>query len=831
MEGYAIMSARKVPKTIPPNAPSIEPVGSLKNSILHHICFTLGNDPEIPSKFSAFMGLAHSVRDRLIARWIKTQRALYDTLSKRVYFLSLEFLPGRFLKNYLISLGMEDEARQTMAEMGFDLDELEEEEWDAGLGNGGLGRLASCYMDSIACKDLPGYGYGIRYDFGIFHQILENGYQREQADNWLRRGNPWEMQRRDHLMPVRFYGRIESYRDEEGRSRQRWVDCEVVMAMACDILVPGFGDEYVTNMRLWAAQSSREFNLETFNQGDYIGAVQSKVMSENISKVLYPSDEGQSGKELRLKQQYFFVAATLSDILRRYRKINRSFTDLPNFVAIQLNDTHPAIAIPELMRVLMDEEGLGWDEAWTICEQTFGYTNHTVLPEALEKWSVELLGNLLPRHLQIIYEINQRFLNGLRARHPGDEALLERVSLIAEGDVKHVRMANLAIVGSHSVNGVAALHSRILQEQLFSDFHRLYPKRIHNVTNGITPRRWLQQSNPALAKLITSVIGPDWICDLDQLQKLVPYADDAEFRKQWMATKRECKTRLARYILRKIGLGVDPDTMFDVQVKRMHEYKRQLLNVLHVITLYNRIKDNPNVTTVPRTIIFAGKAAPAYHQAKLIIKLINSVANVVNSDPHVRGRLRVLFLPNYCVSQAEKIIPAADLSEQISTAGMEASGTGNMKMSLNGALTIGTLDGANVEIMEAVGHENIFIFGLTTEEVSAQRSQGYDPSQYYHRDEELRRTLDMIAQGGFSPYDPGLFAPIIRSLLEQGDFYMLLADYRAYITTQEAVSRMFADPDQWTRRSILNTARMGKFSSDRAVMEYAEKIWHVQPLT
>ncbi len=827
------MSARKVtrPKTIPPNAPNIEPVGSLKNSILHHICFTLGNDPEIPSKYSAFMGLAHSVRDRLIARWIKTQRALYDTLSKRVYFLSLEFLPGRFLKNYLISLGMEDEARQTMAEMGFDLDELEEEEWDAGLGNGGLGRLASCYMDSIACKDLPGYGYGIRYDYGIFHQVLDNGYQREQADNWLRRGNPWEMQRRDHLMPVHFYGRIESYRDEEGRIRQRWVDCEVVMAMACDILVPGFGDDYVTNMRLWAAQSSREFNLETFNQGDYIGAVQSKVLSENISKVLYPSDEGHSGKELRLKQQYFFVAATLSDILRRYRKINRSFTDLPNFVAIQLNDTHPAIAIPELMRVLMDEEGLGWDEAWTICEQTFGYTNHTVLPEALEKWSVELLGTLLPRHMQIIYEINQRFLDGVRARYPGDEALLSRVSLIAEGEVKHVRMANLAIVGSHSVNGVAALHSRILQEQLFSDFHRVFPKRIHNVTNGITPRRWLQQSNPALGKLITSVIGPDWICDLEQLQKLVPYADEAEFRKQWMATKRECKTRLARYILRKIGLGVDPDTMFDVQVKRMHEYKRQLLNVLHVITLYNRIKDTPNAATVPRTIIFAGKAAPAYHQAKLIIKLINSVANVINSDPHVRGRLRVLFLPNYCVSQAEKIIPAADLSEQISTAGMEASGTGNMKMALNGALTIGTLDGANVEIMEAVGRENIFIFGLTTEEVLAKRSQGYDPNHYFHSDEELRQALDMIALGAFSPYDPGLFAPIIRSLREQGDFYMLLADYRPYITTQEAVSRMFADPDQWARRSILNTARMGIFSSDRAVMEYAEKIWHVQPLS
>jgi glycogen phosphorylase len=804
--------------------------GDLKDDILRHICFTLGNDPGRLNKYKVFMGLAFSVRDRLIERWMKTQHALYDTLAKRVYFLSLEFLPGRFLKNYLISLRMEDEARQILADMGYDLDELEEEEWDAGLGNGGLGRLASCYMDSIACCDLPGYGYGIRYDYGIFHQVIDNGYQREQADNWRRHGNPWEIQRRNHMLPIRFYGRIETRRDDFGRLRHHWVDCEVVMAMACDILVPGYGDEYVTNMRLWAAQSSREFNLETFNQGDYIGAVQSKVLSQNISKVLYPSDEGELGKELRLKQQYFFVAATLNDILRRYRKIQRSFIDLPNFVAIQLNDTHPSIAIPELMRILIDEEALGWDEAWNICQQTFAYTNHTVLPEALETWPVDLLGRLLPRHLQIIYEINHRFLESVRSRHPEDQGLPGRVSLISEGEPRHVRMAHLAIVGSHTVNGVAALHGEIIKHHLFKDFHHLFPRRIRHVTNGITPRRWLKQANPLLADLITSAIGPDWICDLDQLQKLEPFADEAEFRKRWVATKRENKKRLERYILRKIGLGVDPETLFDVQVKRIHEYKRQLLNVLHVITLYNRIKDDPAKAVVPRTVIFAGKAAPAYHQAKLIIKLISSVSNVVNSDPHVQGRLRVLFLPNYCVSQAEKILPAADLSEQISTAGMEASGTGNMKMALNGALTIGTLDGANIEIMEAVGRENIFTFGLSAEEVAAQRSQGYDPDHYYCEDEELKRAVDMIASGYFAPQEPALFAPIVYSLREKGDFYMLMADYRPYVAAQDAVDRLFRDPDQWTRRSILNTTRMGGFSSDRAVLEYAADIWHVKPL-
>ena len=803
---------------------------SLKDEIQRHIRFTMGRDPEKPNRHACFMGLAYTIRDRLIDRWIRTQRSKYDTLAKRVYFLSLEFLPGRFLMNYLVSLKMVDEVRQTVEEMGFDLDELEEEEWDAGLGNGGLGRLASCYMDSLACLNLPGYGYGIRYDYGIFHQTIEDGWQREQCDNWSRKGSPWEIRRAEYLRSVRFYGRTEIYTDAEGRQCHRWVGGETVLAMACDILVPGYGDDFVTNMRLWRARSSREFNLDEFNQGDYIGAVEAKVLSENISGVLYPSDELEQGRELRLKQQYFFVAATLADILRRHKKINPDCTKLADFVAIQLNDTHPAIAIPELMRLLMDEEGLVWDEAWPICQKTFAYTNHTVLPEALETWPVDLIQRILPRHMEIIFEINRRFLAMVDAEREGDDDLAQRVSLIVEGARQGVRMAHLAIVGSHTVNGVAELHSKIIKKELFKDFDTLFPGRLTNVTNGITPRRWLAQANPPLAALINDTIGPEWITDLNHLRKLEPMAEDAAFRQRWMKTKRDNKKRLARYILRKVGVDVDPDTLFSVQVKRIHEYKRQLLNILHVITLYHRIRANPGVRMVPRTVIFAGKAAPAYHQAKRIIKLINAVAEKTNRDPDVQGKLRVVFLPNYCVSQAEKVMPAADLSEQISTAGMEASGTGNMKMSLNGALTIGTLDGANIEIMEEVGDENIFIFGLTADQVTALRTKGYNPRSYYDGDAELRQALDSIDRGDFSPEDPYLFSPIMESLLHRGDYYMLLADFRAYLTAQESVNQLFLNQDEWTRRSILNTARMGKFSSDRSVMEYANNIWELKPL-
>ncbi|MBN1570625.1 MAG: glycogen/starch/alpha-glucan phosphorylase [Acidobacteria bacterium] len=803
---------------------------ALKIDILRHIEFTLGRDPQTPDQYACFMGLAYSIRDRLVERWIISQRNLHETMSKRVYFLSLEFLPGRFLMNYLLNLNLVDEARSALQELGFDLDELEEVEWDAGLGNGGLGRLASCYMDSIAHLRLPGYGYGIRYDYGIFHQVIENGYQKEECDNWGRSGNAWEIRRREQLMPVHFYGRSDSFIDHSGRLRFRWVDGETVLALACDILVPGRGAEYVTNMRLWAALPSRGFNFQEFSQGDYVGAVEAKVLSENISKVLYPSDEIASGRELRLKQQYFFVAATLQDIIRRYKRQNSSFANFANSVAIQLNDTHPSIAIPELMRILMDEEGMEWDEAWSICENTFSYTNHTLLPEALETWPSDLLGRLLPRHLEIIYEINRRFLEVVRTSHPDEPELELELSLIQEGFIRRIRMAHLAIVGSHAVNGVAELHTAILKRGIFKNFARIFPDRLQNVTNGITPRRWLLQANPRLAQLITSAIGPDWKEDLNQLKKLVSCADDAGFRLEWMKIRQENKRRLARYVLRKTGIGINPDTLFDVHIKRIHEYKRQLLNALHLITLYNRIKSDSAKSFTSRTVLFSGKAAPAYHQAKRIIKLINSVAEVVNKDPDIKGRLRAVFLPNYCVSQAEKIIPAADLSEQISTAGMEASGTGNMKMALNGALTIGTMDGANVEILEAVGRENIFIFGLNAEEVAALRAGSYNPRRYYEEDPDLHAALNMIGSGFFSPEDPRLFAPILRSLLDQGDYYMLLADYRSYITAQEEAGRVFQNPDDWARRSILNTANMGRFSSDRAVLEYAGKIWNVQPV-
>jgi glycogen phosphorylase len=803
---------------------------NLKNDILRHIEFTLGRDPQTPDQYTCFMGLAYSIRDRLVGRWIQSQRSLYDTMSKRVYFLSLEFLPGRFLMNYLLSLKMETEARQALQELGFDLAELEEIEWDPALGNGGLGRLASCYMDSIACLRLPGYGYGIRYDYGIFHQVIEDGYQKEECDGWGRSGNPWEIRRREQLMPVRFYGRSESYVDQDGTLRFRWVDGEIVLALACDTLIPAYKSEYVTNMRLWTALSSRGFNLQEFSQGDYVGAVEAKVLSENISKVLYPSDENASGKELRLKQQYFFVAATLQDIIRRYKRQNSSLLNFANSVAIQLNDTHPAVAIPELMRLLMDDEKLEWDEAWSICENTFSYTNHTLLPEALETWPVDLLGRLLPRHLEIIYEINRRFLAMVNKDHPEDPDLESRLSLIQEGANRRIRMAHLAVVGCHAVNGVAELHTQIIKKDLFRDFARVFPDRMVNVTNGITPRRWLIQANPQLAQLVASTIGFEWIDDLNKLEQLVPFADDSDFRAAWLRIKQENKRRLARYILRKTGIGINPETLFDVHIKRIHEYKRQLLNVLHVITLYNRIKNHSEKPMVSRTVLFSGKAAPAYHQAKRIIKLITSVAEVVNRDLEMQGRLRVVFLPNYCVSQAEKIVPAADLSEQISTAGMEASGTGNMKMALNGALTIGTLDGANVEILDAVGQENIFIFGLNAESVTSLRSGGYEPRQYYQQDQELRAVLDTIGSGLFSPQEPHLFDPIIRSLLDQGDYYMLLADYRSYVSAQEEVSRAYRNPDDWVRRSILNSAHMGRFSSDRSVSEYANRIWNIQAI-
>jgi starch phosphorylase len=803
---------------------------TLEADIKRHVVSTMGQDPNPPRRFPYYCGLAYSVRDRLIDLWLKTQRAYYDVMTKRVYYLSMEFLPGRFLMNFLVNLQMDDDCRAVVEKLGFNMEEMEEEEWDAGLGNGGLGRLASCFMDSVATLKVPAYGYGIRYDYGIFHQSIVNGHQEESSDNWLRHGNPWEIQRREHLFPVNFHGRSEGYRDEAGNLRFRWVDADRVMAMACDIVVPGFGGQHVSNMRLWTAVSSREFSFKDFNRGDYMGAMEAKVMGENLSKVLYPNDELSAGKELRLKQQYFLVAATLQDILRRFKKLHRPWSDLPDYVGIQLNDTHPSIAVAELMRVLLDEEGVAWDEAWEATRHTFAYTNHTVLPEALETWPVGLMGYVLPRHLEIIYEINRRFMEEVAARYPGDHGRQARMSLISEGGEKRVRMAHLAIVGSHSVNGVAALHSEILRQELFKDFDEFTPGKIKNVTNGVTPRRWVLQANPPLAALITEAIGPEWITDLDRLRELEPLARDAAFQEKWREVKRTCKKRLSRYALRKLGVGVNPDTLFDIHVKRMHEYKRQLLNLLHVVTFYNRILDDPRADATPRTVFFAGKAAPGYRQAKLIIKLINSVAETVNNDPRVGGKLKALFLPNYCISAAEKIIPAADLSEQISTAGMEASGTGNMKFSLNGALTIGTLDGANVEIMEEVGRENIFIFGLTAAEVGDLRRQGYDPRAFADKDPELSRALRDIGSGRFCPAEPGLFSSIADGLLNWGDYYLLCADYRSYVDAQGQVGELYRDVPAWTEKSILNVARMGKFSSDRAILEYARNIWNVAPL-
>jgi glycogen phosphorylase len=808
----------------------MQSLDTLADDIHRHIVSTLGHDLYGRNKFRYFHGLAHSIRDRLIKVWLNTQRDYYDSMVKRVYYLSLEFLPGRFLMNYLTNMRMEQGCQEVIEKLGLALEDLEEVEWDAGLGNGGLGRLASCYLDSMASRKIPGYGYGILYDYGIFYQNIVNGYQEESCDNWRRQGSPWEILRREHLYEINFYGSSEAYCDAAGNQHHRWVDTQNVMAMPCDILIPGYGGDHVTNMRLWAAQSSRDFNLSVFNLGDYAGAMHDKVMSENISKVLYPSDKETHGKELRLKQQYFLVAATFQDIMRRHKKQHSTLDGFADYVAVQLNDTHPSVAIAELMRLLVDVELLPWDQAWAICTKTFAYTNHTVLPEALETWPVDLFGRLLPRHLEIIYEINHHFLQDVASRHPGDWERLARMSIIAEGHERRVRMANLAIVGSHAVNGVAALHTQILKDSLFSDFHQFYPEKFKNVTNGVTPRRWLLQANPALSRLITEAIGPDWVCDLGKLQGLVPLAEDAQFREAFAAAKLDNKKRLARYVLRKMGMGINPRTLFDCQFKRMHEYKRQLLNILHVITRYNRIKDDPDGQFTARTVMLGGKAAPGYFQAKLIIKLFNSVADVVNHDPDMRGRLRLLFLPNYCISQAEKVIPAADLSEQISTAGMEASGTGNMKFALNGALTIGTLDGANVEIREEVGPENFFLFGLTAEEVDELRRTGYDPLRFYESDSELKRAIDQIAWGCFSTGEPHLFAPIVDALLRHGDYFLLLADYRSYVDTQGKVDELFGDQDEWTRKTILNTANMGKFSSDRAVMEYAREIWGVQPL-
>jgi len=804
-------------------------VESLKKTFINRIRYSLAKDEYTVTERDCYKALAYTVRDRLVDRWIKTQQTYYNQDAKRLYYLSMEFLTGRTLGNALINLGIEENTRKMLEELGYNLEELEEQEFDAGLGNGGLGRLASCFLDSMATMSLPGYGYGIRYEYGIFFQHIRNGYQVETPDNWLRYGNPWEIERPESLYPVKFYGYVHQYIDARGHFRAEWKDTEVVMAMAYDTPIPGYGNNTVNNLRLWSAKSTREFNFDYFNHGDYAKAVADKVVTETISKVLYPNDATAVGKELRLKQEYFFVSASLQDIIYRYKKTHTTFDAFPDKVAVQLNDTHPAIGVAELMRLLVDEEGLPWEKAWDITVRTMGYTNHTVLPEALERWSVSLMEKVLPRHLQIIYEINRRFLEDVKAKFPNDNDLLRRVSIIEEGPERMVRMAYLAIVGSHSVNGVAELHTNILKKTLFKDFYMLFPERFNNKTNGITQRRWLKLCNPKLSELITEKIGDGWITDLYQLKGLEKFAEDKAFHKQWQAVKLANKERLADYVKHKYKVKLNIDAMFDIQIKRIHEYKRQLLNALHAIYLYNQIKRNPKKDVVPRVIMFGGKAAPGYFKAKLIIKLINSIADVINNDREVGDKLKVLFLENYSVSLAEKIIPAADLSEQISTAGMEASGTGNMKFALNGALTIGTLDGANVEMAEEIGAENMFIFGLTADEVETKRQSGYNPRTYIGESPALKEILEMIAAGVFAPTERGIFQPILDELLNV-DKYFVCADFEAYIRKQQEVDKVYRDKAEWTRRAILNVARMGKFSTDRTMKEYAEEIWGIKPI-
>ncbi|MCL1979946.1 MAG: glycogen/starch/alpha-glucan phosphorylase [Proteobacteria bacterium] len=804
-------------------------VEDFKKCIQHHLMSFQGRDPDRAGDPDVYRALSYALRDVLMEKWIKTQKTFYAGKMKRVYYLSLEFLVGRSLGNAIINMGLMDEVTQALEQLGYQLERLRECEEDAALGNGGLGRLASCFMDSIATMKIPAYGYGIRYDFGLFNQKIVDGFQVETPDSWLRLGSPWMYERTSFMYPVQFYGHVTTSTDKKGRLRARWINTEIVMAMACDMLVPGFNNDHVINMRLWRAKASRELDLRSFNAGDYISAVESKVKSETISKVLYPSDDISEGQELRLKQQYFFVAATFQDILRRYRKDNETFDDFPNQVAVQLNDTHPAIAIPELMRLLLDVEGLSWEQAWNICVKTFAYTNHTLMPEALETWPVNVLGRVLPRHLEIIYEINRRFLDEVAQRFPGNMRKIQEMSLIEEGPVQRVRMANLAIVGSHSVNGVAALHSELLKNYLFRNFDEMWPGKINSKTNGITPRRWLLKCNQRLAQIIGEKIGYDWVVDLDQLRGLEVYSDDPSFHQRWQEVKLANKERLAKIIAADCRIEVNPDTLFDIQVKRIHEYKRQLLNVLHVIHLYQRLITRPDEPITPRTVIFAGKAAPSYHKAKLIIKLINSVGGVVNNDPRIGHRLKVAFIPNYSVSLAERIIPAADLSEQISTAGTEASGTGNMKFALNGALTIGTLDGANIEIREEVGAENIFIFGMTAPEAEYEKKcKSRTPWQIYETNPEVRAIIEAIANGVFSSGNTELFQPLVNDLLNENDPYLQLLDLESYLQCQRQVGKMYTDRATWTKKSILNVARMGKFSSDRTIKEYAEKIWQVK---
>ncbi|MGD9577359.1 MAG: glycogen/starch/alpha-glucan phosphorylase [Syntrophorhabdus sp.] len=802
---------------------------SIKRAILENLNFIQGRIPILATPNDWYMSLAYTVRDRMLERWIRSILALRQS-PRAVCYLSAEFLMGPHLVNAMVNLGIYEQVREAAVQLNLDLEDIIAQEGEPGLGNGGLGRLAACFLDSLASLEIPAIGYGIRYEFGIFDQEIRDGWQCEVTDKWLALGNPWEIARPEIAYYVNLGGHTEHYYDEQGKYRVRWVPQRVVKGMAYDTPIPGYHVDTVNILRLWKSEACESFDFQAFNVGDYYGAVEEKIASETISKVLYPNDEPSIGKQLRLAQQYFFVSCSLQDMIRIHLLTGDAPDTIHKKFAAQLNDTHPSIAVAELMRLLVDEHQVDWDRAWAVTQKTFAYTNHTLLPEALEKWPLHLFRQMLPRHMEIIFEINRRFLDDARLVYPGDEERLRRLSLIDETGERYVRMANLATVGSHSVNGVAALHTELLQKTVMKDFYEFFPEKFQNITNGVTPRRWILLSNPNMSQLITDAIGEGWICNpQDTFRGLEKFVDDVEFKKKWRKAKFYNKQELAELIKKRIGIIVNPESMFDIQVKRIHEYKRQHLNILHVITQYNALKNNPKLDVPDRTIIFGGKAAPGYFMAKLIIKLINSVADVVNNDPDIADRLKVIFFPDFNVKNGQRIYPAADLSEQISTAGKEASGTGNMKFSMNGALTIGTLDGANVEIREEVEPENFFLFGLTVGQVLELKTRGYTPMEYYQGNSKLREAIDLISSGFFSRGDKNLFKPLVDSLLYQ-DEYCVLADYQAYIDCQQKVNEAFLDQDQWDRMSILNVARMGQFSSDRSINEYTQKIWKVNPV-
>ena len=804
-------------------------VETLKRAVMDNLFYTQAKFSRLATKNDWYMALAYTVRDRIVHRWIATMETCLRRDTKLVCYLSAEFLTGPHLHNNLVNLGIYDKIEPAAEQSGMHLPELIEEEEEPGLGNGGLGRLAACYMDSLATCDIPAIGYGIRYEFGIFDQRIKDGAQVEVTDSWLHYGNPWEIRRSEVALPVRFGGHTRRYLSHDGEPRVEWVGARTIHGIAYDTPILGYNTNTCSTLRLWKAESIEPFDFSAFNVGDYAGAVHKKITSENISKVLYPNDEQRQGKQLRLEQQYFFVSCSLQDIIRLRLKAGDKIDKLDQKVSIQLNDTHPSVSVAELMRLLVDEYNVKWDRAWQMTRNIMSYTNHTLLPEALERWPLELFGSLLPRHLEIIFEINARFLEEVRTKYPNDEAKLSRMSLIDESGERYVRMANLACVGSHAINGVAALHTELLKSDVLRDFYEMWPEKFLNVTNGVTPRRFLLLSNPTLSDLISSKIGTNWTRHLDELRQIEKFADDPEFRAAWRASKLANKERLASFIHEKQNLTVDPHSLFDIQVKRIHEYKRQHLNVLHIITLYNRLRKNPSIDITPRTFVFGGKAAPGYFMAKLIIRLINAVAEVVNNDPAVNGRLKVVFIPDFNVTNAQKIYPAADLSEQVSTAGYEASGTGNMKFSMNGALTIGTMDGANIEIREEVGEENFFLFGLTAEQVMEKKARGYNPYELYSSIPELKEILDQLLNGEFSHGDGSIFQPLVDNL-RYSDPFLVLADYASYIECQDRVSAAYRDAEWWTRTSILNVARMGKFSSDRAIGEYCKKIWRADPV-